>query len=376
VNRRARRRALLAAVPVIAAAGVTTGLALDGAPDRAASALERTAATTSWKGFGVDRWPDASWRPYSARSPFNQPIPAGTRTAGGSEAMIRQILSWSRPAPLTAGVAGTPYDWGHPTYYAKPGDPLYTLRPTARWGANPLAGLRIPIPAAARAAGGGDAHMTLVTPDGWEYDFWRVQAKPSGGGTLRFAWGGRVRIDGDGLDGGGTASRFGNLAGMIRAPELAAGRIDHALFLTTRCTSSDTTFGHGVRRRSADSAYVYPAVSGGSSCAHGTAVPPMGARLQLTMTDAQIAALGAPAWKTAILVALAHYGGFIGDTGGDGISLMFESSTMYTAFGRPDPLAALARSAGIAGTGGRYTFDVAGGVDWQRYLRVVVPPKR
>ena len=33
------------------------------------------------------------------------------------------------------------------------------------------------------------------------------------------------------------------------------------------------------------------------------------------MSDAQIAALAVPAWKKTILTALAHYGGYVGDTG-------------------------------------------------------------
>jgi hypothetical protein len=194
---------------------------------------------------------------------------------------------------------------------------------------------------------------------------------------MTFTWGGRTRIDGNGLDSNGTASRFGNLAGAIRAQELAAGRIDHALFIAIRCTSPDRWFGYGVRLRSrVDSSFVYPAASGGAPCPSGTKAPPMGARLQLTMSAAQIDALDAPRWKKAILRAMARYGAFVGDTGGDGFTVMFESSTMYTAFGRPDPMVQLAQASGLRSIDGRYVFDLASGVDWRRYLRVVAPPKR
>jgi len=104
--------------------------------------------------------------------------------------------------------------------------------------------------------------------------------------------------------------------------------------------------------------------------------PPLGARLQLTMSRAQIAALPVPAWKKAILRALARYGGYVGDTGGDGINFMFESSTMYTSFGFADPLVSFAQANGVRQSGGRYVFDIAPGVDWARYLRVVPPPRR
>ncbi|HYV14547.1 MAG TPA: hypothetical protein VE972_00825, partial [Conexibacter sp.] len=90
--------------------------------------------------------------------------------------------------------------------------------------------------------------------------------------------------------------------------------------------------------------------------------------------DAQIAALNVPAWKKTILTALAHYGGYVGDTGGPGFGLQFESSATYTVFGLADPLVAFAQQNGISSSGGIYVFDVASGVDWARYLRVLTPP--
>jgi hypothetical protein len=227
--------------------------------------------------------------------------------------------------------------------------------------------------------------MTVVQPDGWEYDFWEVRPKPRGGGTLRFTIGDRLRIDGSGLHGDATAAGFGNLAGIIRAPELTAGRIDHALFLVVRCTSTGRDFGYGVRRqhRSDEGSYVYPADGGGAPCDSDDAdAPPMGARLQLAMSGAQIAALPIPSWKKAVLRALATYGGYIGDTGGPGFGVQLESSTTYTAFGRPDPLVAFAQQAQAESASsvkeyfGRWFLDLAGGVDWARYLRVVTPPRR
>jgi hypothetical protein len=266
-------------------------------------------------------------------------------------------------------------DWAHPTFYAKTTDPLFTLKPLA--GSTVLNGMQIRIPDAARPAAGGDGHMTVVTPDGWEYDFWQVQSKPKGGGTLTFNGGGRTRIDGTGLGSYGTAAGFGNLAGMIRAQELAAGHIDHALFIVLKCTGTGTSFGYGVKTvsQSWDGSYVYPATHPASSC--GTTngnLPPAGARFMLAMSDAQIAALGVPGWKKTILTALAHYGGYVGDTGGSGFNLMIESSTTYTAFGKTDKLAEFAKANGVPMWNGQYVFNIASGVDWARYLRVLIPP--
>ena len=55
---------------------------------------------------------------------------------------------------------------------------------------------------------------------GWEYDFWQVESKPAGGGTISISWGGRTAIgtaDADGLGSNATAAHFGLAAGVIRA---------------------------------------------------------------------------------------------------------------------------------------------------------------
>lgn len=297
--------------------------------------------------------------------------------ATNSAAIVKKVLSWSLPGNQATGEAETPEDWGHPTFFAQPSDPVYTLHATEPWGANPIQGMRIPVPADARPSGSEDGHMTIVTPEGWEYDLWRAQAPPAGGGTLTFAWGGRTRIDGNGLESGGTASGFGNLAGMIRAPELIAGKINHALFLTVRCASGNTSFGYGTVANTKASSYVYPASAGGSTCPAGeTNAPPLGARFSLAMTNSQIQALAVPEWKKTILTALAHYGGYVGDTGGPGFGFMFESSTTYVALGLPDPLVSFAEENGLPTWEGRYVFDMASGVEWEKYLQVLVPPSQ
>ncbi len=288
---------------------------------------------------------------------------------------MQKVLSWGRPENLVAGTAESAEDWGHPTFFAQPSDPIYTLQATAPWGSNSLNGMRIPIPQDARAAGSEDGHMTVVTPDGWEYDFWQAQALPAGGGTLTFAWGGRTRIDGDGTGSGGTASGFGNLAGMIRAPELAAGRINHALFMVVKCAARGTSFGYGTITGSAASSYVYPATAGGSACATNKSdIPPLGAHFMLAMSDTQIQALSVPGWKKTILTALAHYGAYVGDTGGPGFAFMFESSTAYTALGLKDPLVEFARQNNLPTWEGKGIFNLASGVEWEKYLRVLAPP--
>jgi hypothetical protein len=329
-------------------------------------------SAAGWNGYGAGTWPSGGWRPYAANSPFNRP--ADDAFHPRSPAIVKKVLSLGTIGNLVAGTAGTTSDWGHPTYYAQPSDPLFRLDWTGGGPGAAIEGHQIRIPDAARPAAGGDGHMTVVQPDGWEYDFWRVGTKPRGGGMMTFAGGGRTRVDGSGLNSGATAANFGNLAGVIRGPELAAGLIPHALFVVVKCAARGTSFGYGTRT-SGTSSYVYPASHPGSPCSTDSGdLPPLGARLQLAMSETQIAALSVPAWKKTILRALARYGGYIGDTGGPGLAFQFESGATYTSFGVADPLVTFAKQTGISPWNGLYAFNMSSGVDWARYLRVLVPP--
>jgi hypothetical protein len=326
-----------------------------------------------WEGFGGGALPGASWRPYASTSPFNTST-EGAAVLANSQSYVEKVLSWGLPGNLVAGTAETTNDWSHPTFYALPGDPVFRLHATAT-SSSPIEGMKIQVPLAAKPAGGGDGHMTVVAPDGWEYDLWQVHEKNAATGVLTFSNGGRTRIDGSGLGSQGTAAGFGNLAGMIRAPELAAGHIDHALFIVLKCAARGTGFGYGAAATSYGSSYVYPATHGGSACPAAYPNPvPLGAHFMLAMSDPQIQALAVPAWKKTILTALAQYGGYVGDTGGPGFGLMFESSTTYTALGLPDPLVVFGALNSLPQWSSQYVFNVAGGVEWSKYLRVLAPP--
>jgi hypothetical protein len=356
---------LASAVAVLGSVGLLTS-----AFSPTATTLSPLRSVTGWEGYGGTNLPGAEWRPYKSSSPFNQST-KGDAVLPNSSAIVARILSWGQPANILEG--GPPMEeWTHPAFFAQPSDPLYTIRLTEPWGSNPIAGDRIPIPAAATPANGSDGHMTIVTPEGWEYDFWRAQKPPSGGGVLTAAWGGRTRMNGKGLKSGGTASDFGNLAGLIREPELAAGHINHALFVVLRCAAPESGSGRG-----SVSSFVYPAFHGGANCPPSeTNTPPLGARLTLAMSATQINALPVPGWKKAILTALAEYGGYFGDTGGPGFELMFESSLSYTALGLANPFVTFAASAGVPQSGGRYVFEIGSGVEWAKYLRVLEPPRK
>jgi hypothetical protein len=115
-----------------------------------------------------------------------------------------------------------------------------------------LEGAQVRIPAQARAAGGSDAHRTVIDQAaGREYDTWETEPHPPSGGALYIGHGGMTRIgtaDADGL--GSNAAHFGLAAGVIRPEELAAGEIDHALFMVVKCTKRHLRLARqGPRRR-------------------------------------------------------------------------------------------------------------------------------
>jgi hypothetical protein len=304
-------------------------------------------------------WPAGCWRPYAESSPFNRPLGPDPRVASDSEAIVRGLAP--HPDRITVGNSGTTWDYSHPVYFSRPGDPEFTLHCyESSWGRCAIEGQRVRVPDRARPALGDDAHMTIVDRgSGWEYDLYKVRSKPAGGGTLEFRWGGRTRLDGPGNGSGATASGFGNLAGIIRAPELASGEIRHALFMVIDCSSGRT---------------VFPATGGaGSRCSNAAGAAPMGARFQLDMSDAEIESLPVPGWKRTILRAMARYGMYFGDTGSGGWGIQMESGATYTSFGMPDALVAFARAAGVPGEGGEHVFDIGTGIDWRSRLRVIDP---
>jgi hypothetical protein len=266
----------------------------------------------------------------------------------------------------------TPADFQHPLYaggWLDPSSPVTCLRfPCPDLGAE-----RVPLPVGARPAQASDGHLAVLDDaTGTEYDLWQaggsrdhvLRVVPSDGRRVAAGGGGKTDPS-EGLDWGlgsdATAAHFGLAAGVVRAPELAAGQIHHALFLLVNCTED----------------FVPPARGLGAPCDRGRAsAPPMGARLRLDYSEQEIAALRLPAWKAAVLRALSRYGGYIGDTGasdGAAFEVAMESGETYTSLGGPDLIGNLwARVDGVHEFNNYRYFRLGAGVDWRR-LQVVDP---
>lgn len=301
--------------------------------------------------FGPGAWPASCWRPYADTSPFNVPIapgaPAHPRSAQIVGRVFGDIARHPRPANLVAHTRGSS---GEPTYYVRSDDPsTYELLQVEciEFGSCSIDVHHLPngIPVPPQAVPEGtpvpsdephassDRHLTIVDQaTGWEYDLWHVQWPPTGN-ELTIGNGGRTRVDGDGTatreGGDGTAAGFGSLAGRVRAEEMLAGRIDHALFVVIDCD---------------DGSFVYPAFKrGGRDCAGAgkpggnVDAPPLGARLQLRVAPSVIDGLRIPSWKKTLLHAMARYGMFFGDTGSTfAFTVETESGNQYTSLGHRD----------------------------------------
>jgi hypothetical protein len=359
--------------PVTKAPPVSSTLTAESAPPASSNPTGEAPSSTSpvtptlpgetLEGFSASNPMPAGRTPGSSSSPFNQPVENPTVLSNSSE-MVAWLLNHHEPNSSMPGNIEPQNGSGHPTVYAANTDPMVELVATESWGPNPLQGRKIRIPAQAHASLPGppaDAHLEIVlAPNeakvpGETVELWRTE--PVKEGKLRFAWGSPGNIDGSLLGSAATASNFDLSAGQIRAPELQAGVVPHAI-----CADIPQT----------KPTYVYPASHTDGSSTEGAA-PAMGQRFYLAYSNSEIEALSVAPWKKAVLKALSHYGFYICDSGNDTLSFDFESSVMYTAFGQAEPFSVIGKEQHLGSWEGKYVFNFSEGVNWTR-LRAIVPP--
>jgi|GEM_PF-3522400 len=189
--------------------------------------------------------------------------------------------------------------------YSSDLDPAFTLHCTLYSGC-PEEGQVVHIPGGLEPpdgwSRGGEAHVVVINwMEAREDGLYHLnQIVPMHGGSLNIGYGGPCYFtsyqNGGVCNDAATAGEIPVGPLLLRADELVAatavgGDLGHALYITT-CV------GNGQPE--------WPAVGGNGN--GSPQCPPMGARIVLRKSDAQIAALNVPEWDRVILRTLAHYG--------------------------------------------------------------------
>jgi hypothetical protein len=358
--------------------------------------------------WGPHAYPDGAVRPYSGRSvdragnargsPFNHYL--GNRPAAtdpDSDALVQELVTENGqprlPGRKVVGLADTSADFGTAVYYGfRDRDPLYEViggtkredcfdLPVCPGEVTPfMQGEKVPLPDGGtqdtpaaycpQPAAGADAEFDVIDENHIEYTFSHASIdcsarkiyvndplSPPFTGDGRT--GSRLSVFGgisDGLRTSATGSRISGLAGRVRPEEFAAGRIEHALFLSANALQKLP----GLERCDligGDAAcpnVVYPAYSSDGHDENATIK--MGMRLRLDPAWATDELLNEPGrfpdYVRIVLTALRDYGGFFSESccderpGAWRIS-PFISGSSYTTFRDPDPWVALSQQYGL-----------------------------
>lgn len=269
--------------------------------------------------------PPVSSRPYFAAADWLwAPIPASPRLDPQSAAMASQLGTGQHVADTIAYGA----ELRGPTGITA-STPRYDIAFSAGWGPDPFGSDKMPIPAdVTTVPSGGDKALAVADPiNGKVYSLFVAQKSGSG---WKAAWGGAVALNGDGREtngGSSTGSDISRFAGVVRASEIQAGQINHALFFSTNMAAKGT--------------FRYPAAKSDGSNMTGVSTPiPEGSRVQLDPSIDLTKIPGITKAELAVGTALQRYGAYVGDNGGARMAFTFEylgtssaAQAPYTAAG-------------------------------------------
>ena len=290
--------------------------------------------------------------PFSATSFWNSPLAADAAVAPDSQQLVSSFNQQWREN--YGGVSINTDEFSIPIYRV-PADQA-TVAVSIAPGCNSDAGLlaqlaAVPIPANAQPANGSDHSIVIWQPaTDTEWELWIAQRAFDGSWSA--CWGGRIEnvSQSQGVfpyPYGLSATGMSYLAGAIKASELQAGRIRHALAVNVVHATRGTQ--------------VPPANRSDGNSNASDAIPE-GTRFRLD-PSIDVTKLGLPPGGVAIARALQEYGMYVTDKSG-AVVLTGESSAPYVAAGRPNPY--------DQAFDGLPAYQVLAGIPWDR-LQVIEP---
>ncbi len=264
-----------------------------------------------------------TWRPFSADSPWNTPIPADAQLESNSAQLVSAFIKstpWGEHLDINIA------KWSVPMYWAKASTPLKPMRADTGglgWMGSPST-LNMPIPDGARPDPESDAHMVVISEDrSTEWGCYAARYNAAASPAWQAALCATSDLTGTGVRTpepqafpwyvahGPRACGFPLSAGLIRVEEIKAGRIDHALALAYP----------GLLPKK----FMSPA---STSSAIGDAINgvgvPCGGRFQLD-PSIDVTKLGLSRAGEIVARALQQYGAYVGDYSG-ALSLYAENS--------------------------------------------------
>jgi major membrane immunogen (membrane-anchored lipoprotein) len=272
--------------------------------------------------------PGAAWRPFNASSPWNTPIAANPALEADSAALID---AFRRSSPYGEHLDVNIARFSIPLYQAAAGTPLQTVATGLGgegWGpGGPGASGPMPIPAGATPDPSTDAHMAVITADRTkEYGCFNMNFNRSRAGAWYADLCAISDLTGSGVRPPATAANpwwaahgaracgYPLVAGLIRADEIRAGRIDHAL-----------VFAYPALRRNR----FMPPASTNSDIGADYGIP-CGGRIQFD-PNVDVTKLGLSPAGVTIMRALQQYGAYVGDYSG-ALSMYADNSPDASAY--------------------------------------------
>jgi hypothetical protein len=244
-------------------------------------------------------------------TPVSAPAASGSRNAGlhpfasssiwnsaiGSGAKFQAKTDWRTASFLSGKPVINRDPWSITVVRAKSTDPLVTLE-AVRNGTKH----KIRIPANTKPTGGSDMHVTIISPDGkTAYDTFKMAKINS---TL---WRAQVvnptDLKGSGINYGTRAAGVPAFAGLIRAHELAAKKIPHALAIA-------------IPNELLKSGHIWPAKREDTNAASAyKGGVPMGTLLAIP-GSVDVSSMGLSPEGLALAKALQNYGAYVVDRSG------------------------------------------------------------